>query len=113
MSSSSTNRILFVRNLPHSASHEELFELFGTYGPIRQLRLGTVSKTRGTCYVVYEELDDAKAAAGELSGFLFKSFYLKVGYFNPQRVLRELRDEQKALHRDELTQRIQKEIGTA
>ena len=33
------NRILYVRNLPFGVSAEELYELFGKYGAVRQIRL--------------------------------------------------------------------------
>lgn len=33
------NRIVFVRHLPDSISHGELYELFGKYGAIEQIRL--------------------------------------------------------------------------
>lgn len=33
------NRILFVRHLPDSISHGELYELFGRYGAVEQIRL--------------------------------------------------------------------------
>ncbi len=29
------NRIIFVRNLPHKISSEELYDIFGKYGAIR------------------------------------------------------------------------------
>ena len=32
------NRILFVRNLPFKITSEELYDLFGRYGAIRQIR---------------------------------------------------------------------------
>lgn len=32
-------RILFVRNLPFKISAEELYEIFGAYGAVRQIRL--------------------------------------------------------------------------
>jgi pre-mRNA branch site protein p14 len=31
------NRILFVRNLPYKISTEDLYEIFGKYGGIRQV----------------------------------------------------------------------------
>lgn len=33
------NRILFVRNLPYKISSEEMYDIFGKYGAIRQIRL--------------------------------------------------------------------------
>lgn len=34
------NRILYVRNLPYKITAEELYDIFGKYGAIRQVRLG-------------------------------------------------------------------------
>lgn len=33
------NRILYVRNLPFKISSEEMYDIFGKYGAIRQIRL--------------------------------------------------------------------------
>ncbi|KAJ3228770.1 Splicing factor 3B subunit 6 [Chytriomyces hyalinus] len=77
------NRILFVRNLPFKISSEEMYDLFGKYGPIRQIRLGTAQDTRGTAFVVYEDIFDAKAACDHLSGFNIMGRYLIVLYFSP------------------------------
>ena len=32
------NRIIYVRNLPYKITSEELYDIFGKYGPIRQIR---------------------------------------------------------------------------
>jgi RNA recognition motif-containing protein len=32
-------RILYVRNLPFKLSSDELYDIFGKYGPIRQVRV--------------------------------------------------------------------------
>jgi RNA recognition motif-containing protein len=48
------NRCLFVRNLPFQITAEEMYDIFGKYGPIRQIRLGNTNATRGTAFVVYE-----------------------------------------------------------
>jgi pre-mRNA branch site protein p14 len=47
------NRIIFVRNLPFKISNDELYDIFGKYGVVRQMRKGTTSKTKGTAFVVY------------------------------------------------------------
>ena len=33
------NRIIFVRNLPFKITAEEMYDIFGKYGAIRQIRL--------------------------------------------------------------------------
>uniref|UniRef100_H9H5Z7 Splicing factor 3b subunit 6 n=1 Tax=Monodelphis domestica TaxID=13616 RepID=H9H5Z7_MONDO len=63
------NRILYIRNLPYKITAEEMYDIFGKYGPIRQIRVGNTPETRGTAYVVYEDIFDAKNACDHLSGF--------------------------------------------
>jgi pre-mRNA branch site protein p14 len=60
----------------------DLYDLFGKYGPIRQVRLGTDStlKTKGTAYVVFESPDDAREAMTHLNGFHLMERYI-VGEF--------------------------------
>lgn len=33
------NRILYVRNLPYKITAEEMYDIFGKYGAIRQIRV--------------------------------------------------------------------------
>jgi len=33
------NRILYVKNLPYKISSEEMYDVFGRYGAIRQIRM--------------------------------------------------------------------------
>lgn len=77
------NRILFVRNLPWKITAEELYDVFGRYGAIRQIRVGNANDTRGTAYVVYEDIFDAKQACENLSGFNVGGRYLVVLYYQP------------------------------
>jgi len=70
------NRALFVKNLNYKVTGEELYDLFGRYGAVRQIRIGNEGKTRGTAYVVYEDIFDAKAAFDGLNGFNFGNRYL-------------------------------------
>lgn len=63
-----------------------MYDIFGKYGAIRQIRVygssfdtdtrnfslltsGTSADTRGTAFVVYEDIYDAKNACEKLSGF--------------------------------------------
>ncbi|KAL9053276.1 MAG: hypothetical protein Q9162_004884 [Coniocarpon cinnabarinum] len=95
------NRALFVKNLSYNVTPEELFDLFGKFGPIRythpsywrgvrapfamciladiltrQIRQGINNSTKGTVFVVYEDVVDAKAACDKLNGFNFQGRYL-------------------------------------
>lgn len=86
------NRALFVKNLSYNVTPEELFELFGKFGPIRyvrislvathtdshcsQVRQGIANATKGTAFVVYEDVMDAKQACDKLNGFNFQNRYL-------------------------------------
>ncbi|EJT48393.1 hypothetical protein A1Q1_02676 [Trichosporon asahii var. asahii CBS 2479] len=82
-----TARILLpsadLRNFNISGS--DLYDLFGKYGPIRQVRLGTSTelKTKGTAYVVFESPDDAKEAINALNGFHLMERYIVVLYHQP------------------------------
>ena len=84
------NRILYVRNLPYKTeealSTEEIYDIFGKYGAIRQIRIGTRPDTRGTAFVVYEDIYDAKNAVDHLSGFNVCGRYLIVLYFQAARM---------------------------
>ena len=92
------NRVLYVRNLPYKISAEEMYDIFGKYGAIRQIRVGNTPDTRGrywclsnehcsvpvvlgTAFVVYEDIFDAKNACDHLSGFNVCNRYLVVLYY--------------------------------
>lgn len=54
------NRILFVKNLNYNITGDDMYELFGRYGSIRQIRLGAEPSTKGTAYVVYDDVTDVR-----------------------------------------------------
>lgn len=74
-------RILFVRNLPFKITAEEIFSIFGRYGALRQVRVGSTQETKGTAFIVYEDIYDANAACEHLSGFSVGGRYLVVHYY--------------------------------
>ncbi|EAT76704.1 hypothetical protein SNOG_15866 [Parastagonospora nodorum SN15] len=87
-----SHRALFVKNLSFNVTPEELFDLFGKFGPVRCVHSITLavrvfslepnptghrqSNTKGTAFVVYEDVMDAKSACDKLNGFNFQNRYL-------------------------------------
>jgi pre-mRNA branch site protein p14 len=51
---------------------------------------GNTTETKGTAFVVYEDIFDAKNACDHLSGFNVCNRYLVVLYFQPNKVCVEL-----------------------
>ena len=90
------NRVLYVRNLPFKITADEMYDIFGKYGAIRQIRLGSANDTRGTAFVVYEDIFDAKAALDHLSGFNVCGRYLVVLYYQQTRMQKKLDTTKKA-----------------
>mmetsp|Transcript_32413 Transcript_32413/g.58876 ORF Transcript_32413/g.58876 Transcript_32413/m.58876 type:complete len:133 (-) Transcript_32413:158-556(-) len=84
------NRALFVKNLPFNITSDEMYNIFGKYGAIRQVRIGTSKETKGTAYVVFEDIFDAKSACDHLSGFNVANRYLIVIYHNANRQSKKL-----------------------
>ncbi|CAE8624975.1 unnamed protein product [Polarella glacialis] len=80
------NRILYVRNLPYKISADELYDIFGKYGSIRQIRRGSGPETKGTAFVVYDDIYDAKNAMDHLSGFNVAGRYLVLLFYNPTKM---------------------------
>jgi pre-mRNA branch site protein p14 len=54
------NRMLFVKNLNYTITGEDLYDLFGRYGSIRQIRIGNEPKTKGTAFVVFDDVMDVR-----------------------------------------------------
>merc|ERR1711973_921388 len=89
------NRILYVRNLPYKITAEEMYDIFGKYGAIRQIRLGNAPDTIGTAFVVYEDIFDAKNACDHLSGFNVCNRYLVVLYYQPTKAFKKVDTDKK------------------
>ncbi|KAL5013123.1 hypothetical protein ScPMuIL_007393 [Solemya velum] len=88
------NRILYVRNLPYKITGDEMYDIFGKYGAIRQIRIGNTTDTKGTAFVIYEDIFDAKNACDHLSGFNVCNRYLVVLYYQSVKAFKKI-DEQK------------------
>lgn len=99
------NRILYVRNLPFKITAEEMYDIFGKYGAIRQIRLGDKQDTKGTAFVVYEDIYDAKNAVDHLSGFNVCGRYLIVLYYQLKMAQKAQDNETKRKELDEARKR--------
>ncbi|KKA29383.1 hypothetical protein TD95_004034, partial [Thielaviopsis punctulata] len=86
------NRWLTSITCSYNVTPEELFDLFGKFGPIRQVRQGIANNTKGTAFVVYEDVMDAKQACDKLNGFNFQNRYLVVLYHQPDKMVRSRED---------------------
>ncbi|KAL9185242.1 hypothetical protein ACHAXT_003019 [Thalassiosira profunda] len=101
------NRILYVRNLPFKITAEEMYDIFGKYGAVYQIRLGERGKdTRGTAFVVYEDIYDAKRAVDHLSGFNVGGRYLVVMYYQPAKFEKRKDAEEKKREIEELRRMV-------
>lgn len=49
-----------MKNLNYGITGEDLYDLFGRYGSIRQMRLGNATNTKGTAFVVFEDVMDVR-----------------------------------------------------
>jgi pre-mRNA branch site protein p14 len=89
---------------------EELYGIFGKYGAVYQIRMGDRNKdTRGTAFVVYEDIYDAKQAVDHLSGFNVGGRYLVVLYYQPAKFQKRADAEEKAKEIQELRRRVQQQ----
>ena len=102
------NRILFVKNLSYALDPPALFDLFGKFGPIRQIRQGNAPSTKGTAFVVYDEVADAKQACDKLNGFNFMNRYLVVLYHQPEKMAKSAEN---LAERQERLERVKREHG--
>ena len=78
-------RILYIKSLPFTITPDDLYDIFGRYGAIRQIRLGNTPTTRGKAYVVYEDIFDAQRAVTHLNGFNVMGRYLVVLYWKGEK----------------------------
>ena len=80
------NRILFVKNLPFKMTGDEMYEIFGRFGAIKQIRQGSSKDTQGTAFVVYEDIYEAKKACEALNGLNVGNRYIVALYFNKSKM---------------------------
>ena len=99
-----------MKNLSYNIDSPALFDLFSKFGPIRQIRAGNSTTTKGTAFVVYDDVQDAKQACDKLNGFNFMNRYLVVLYHQPEKMAVGGGKEELEERRREL-ERIKREHG--
>lgn len=97
-------RILLVTGIPtKQCTGEYLYSLFGAYGGIQQIRVGTSSITKGCAIIVYEQCEAANNAVGALDEYsLSKDRILRVSVYDEDR-------DKKALERRKRKREVQAE----
>lgn len=83
-----------------------MYEVFGKYGPIRQIRIGTSRETKGTGFVVYDDIYDAKNACEHLSGYSLLGRYLIVQYHQLTQYTKKVDLEKKRLELEKMKQQL-------
>ncbi|CAI5758430.1 unnamed protein product [Candida verbasci] len=63
--------IVQVKNLPFNSSSKSLYEFFGKFGNINQIRIN-----EGSCFIIYTNFINAEKAAKVLNGVNFNGRYL-------------------------------------
>ncbi|MEN2495724.1 MAG: Splicing factor 3B subunit 6, partial [Marteilia pararefringens] len=74
-------RILYVKNLPYKITTDELYEIFGKYGNVHQIRTGNTPETMGTGFVVYSNVMEVYFAIQNLTGFNVCNRYLVCNFY--------------------------------
>ncbi|KAJ5344951.1 Nucleotide-binding alpha-beta plait [Penicillium brevicompactum] len=105
---STTVDVLLILSRSYNVTAEQLFDLFGKFGPIRQIRQGIANNSKGTAFVVYEDVHDAKQACDKLNGFNFQNRYLVVLYHQPEKMVRTKED---LSERQENLERLKQQHG--
>ncbi|CAJ1036474.1 RNA recognition motif. (a.k.a. RRM, RBD, or RNP domain), putative [Leishmania lindenbergi] len=97
-------RILLVTGIPSKqCTSEYLYSLFGAYGGIQQIRIGSSFITKGCAIVVYEQCEAANNAVGALNEYaLSKDRILRVSVYEEER-------DKKALERRKRKREMQAE----
>jgi pre-mRNA branch site protein p14 len=73
-------RVLSVRNVPYTASAEDVAELFGRFGAVRQIRLGVEKGAKGSAFVIFDDLFAAQRAHDALDNYHMQDRYIIVRY---------------------------------
>ena len=60
--------------------------MFSRFGPIRQIRKGSKGDKKGTAFIVYDDIFNAKEAVENLNGFNVGGRYLVALYYSTKRL---------------------------
>lgn len=106
----SDERILLVTGIPSKAfKGDYIYKLFGEYGAVQQVRIGSSRITKGYAIVVYEQCDSASAAVSALHNFpIDKERVLRISVYDASRDIKALQGRKR---RREIQVEYVKHIG--
>ena len=76
------NRLLFVRNLPSKVTSSQVYQLFEKFGPVYRIWIGKENHVKGSAYVMFASILDAKEAVVKLNNLKIGSRHLSVLFYN-------------------------------
>ncbi|EGW31249.1 uncharacterized protein SPAPADRAFT_56134 [Spathaspora passalidarum NRRL Y-27907] len=94
--------IVLVKNLPYKVSTSSMYEFFGQFGNINQIRISNEESTQGSCFIIYSNLANAIRAANELNGVNFQGRYLVTSLYPVDKSL--INKEEMILRKEQLSQ---------
>ncbi|ANZ73262.1 BA75_01492T0 [Komagataella pastoris] len=92
--------IVLVKNLPYTTTGDDLYEVFGKYGNIMQVRLGNQADTKGSGLIVFKNLKSAQTCVDKANGYNFNGRYLVVLHYTVD--LSKIQDEMLEVRRKEV-----------
>ncbi|PSN44445.1 Splicing factor 3B subunit 6-like protein [Blattella germanica] len=79
-----------------------MYDSFVKYGVIRRIRVRNTPETKGTAFIVYEHIFDAKNVCDHLTGFNDCNRYLVVLYYQSNKAFKRIDIDKKKYEIDEI-----------
>ncbi|CAD2214434.1 pre-mRNA branch site protein p14 [Angomonas deanei] len=106
----SDERILLVAGLPSGLDGAILYEIFGEFGAVQQIRKGSSKITKGCAIVVYQQCEAARKAIEKLNNYQLQKRMLRITVYDENRDKRSL---EKRKRKREVTYEYKKHIEEA
>ncbi|KAG7813498.1 hypothetical protein KL921_001044 [Ogataea angusta] len=88
--------IILVKNLPYDVKAAEMYEIFGKFGNIHEIRLGADKELKGQALVVYTNYKSCQTALDKMKGFNLNGRYIICSLYQVEKsTAMELREKMK------------------